>query len=593
MADKEFDFDAAPPPPPSGGEGGNAPALSVSEIAGAVKKTLESNFNNIRIRGEVSGYRGPHSSGHAYFTLKDENARLDAVIWKGVFQKLPIKPAEGMAVVASGRLSSYPGSSKYQLVVEKLAPEGEGALLAELRRRRIAYEAEGIFAPDKRKPLPFLPEVVGVVASPTGAVIRDILHRIFDRFPRRVIVWPAAAQGERCPPEVTAGIRGFNALPKGGPIPRPDVIVVARGGGSMEDLWGYNDDMVVRAAAASAIPLISAVGHETDWTLIDLAADKRAPTPTAAAEMAVPVRAGLVAMLEETESRRQGAVRRLLEARRGALRGLARGLPRPESLLEAPRQRLDSAETGLPRALKIWRGAKEREFSEAAGRLRAAGGRLSEKLSGAARELKLGEERLNRAPRAFLAAKARELAAAPLSATPLRHLAARRRDRLAAMEERLQQAPRRLLALKRGEWARRIPPSAALNAALAQRRARLEAAAPRLGQAALSLQTAQSQKLESLGRLLESYSFKAVLDRGFALVRDSEGRPLRRALDAAPGEALRITLQEGEIAAKVEGQAQPKPRRKAPPKPLTETEAPAEPPAPPQTRRKAPPKVDR
>ena len=242
----------------------NAPEWSVSDLAGALKRTLEDAFGHVRLRGEVSGYRGPHSSGHAYFCLKDQNARIDAVIWKGTFSRLKIKPEEGMEVIATGRITTFPGSSKYQIVVESLEPAGIGALMALLEERRRKLTAEGLFAAERKRRLPFLPRVIGVVTSPTGAVIRDILHRLEDRFPRRVLVWPVRVQGETCAAEVAAAIRGFNALEPGGRIPRPDVLIVARGGGSIEDLWGFNEEIVVRAAAESAIPLVSAVGHETD-----------------------------------------------------------------------------------------------------------------------------------------------------------------------------------------------------------------------------------------------------------------------------------------------------------------------------------------
>ncbi|MBC8130135.1 MAG: exodeoxyribonuclease VII large subunit, partial [Rhizobiaceae bacterium] len=294
----------------------NLAEYTVSELSGALKRTVEDAFDHVRVRGEISGYRGPHSSGHAYFALKDDRARLEAVIWRTSFVKLAFKPEEGLEVIATGKLTTYPGSSKYQIVVETIEPAGAGALMALLNERRLRLEAEGLFAEARKRPLPFMPRVIGVVTSPTGAVIRDIRHRIADRFPVHLLVWPVRVQGETSGAEVTAAIEGFNALAAGGPIPRPDVIIVARGGGSLEDLWGFNDEAVVRAAAASVIPLISAVGHETDWTLIDHAADRRAPTPTGAAEIAVPVKADLVAALAALHARQGGAIsRRLAEGR--------------------------------------------------------------------------------------------------------------------------------------------------------------------------------------------------------------------------------------------------------------------------------------
>ena len=271
----------------------NAPEFTVSELSSALKRTVEDAYGHVRVRGEISGFRGPHSSGHCYFALKDESAKIEAVIWKGVHGRMRFKPQEGLEVIATGKLTTYPGSSKYQIVIEAIEPAGIGALMALMEERKRKLGAEGLFDEARKQLLPWLPEVIGVVTSPTGAVIRDILHRLEDRFPRRVLVWPVKVQGEGSAEQIAAAIRGFNALPEGGKIPRPDLLIVARGGGSLEDLWSFNEEIVVRAAAESMIPLISAVGHETDITLIDFAADKRAPTPTAAAEMAVPVRAEL------------------------------------------------------------------------------------------------------------------------------------------------------------------------------------------------------------------------------------------------------------------------------------------------------------
>ncbi len=270
------------------GDASNLAELTVSELSQSIKRSLEDTFGYVRVRGEVGRVSRP-GSGHVYLDLKDDKAVLAAVIWKGTAGRLRFFPEQGMEVVVSGRITTFPGQSKYQIVIETLEPAGEGALMALLEERKKKLTAEGLFDEARKKPLPFLPAVIGVVTSPTGAVIRDILHRLADRFPRHVLVWPVRVQGESCAAEVAAGIAGFNALQRGGPIPRPDLLIVARGGGSLEDLWGFNEEVVVRAAAASDIPLISAVGHETDWTLIDYAADWRAPTPTAAAERAVPV----------------------------------------------------------------------------------------------------------------------------------------------------------------------------------------------------------------------------------------------------------------------------------------------------------------
>ena len=329
---------------------GNAPEFTVSEISGAVKRTIEGSFAHVRVRGEVGRLSRPRS-GHVYLDLKDDRSVLASVIWKGVAARLATQPEEGMEVIATGRLTTFPGQSKYQLMIEDIRPAGMGALMAMLEKRRAALAAEGLFDEARKQALPFLPEVIGVVTSPSGAVIRDILHRLRDRFPRKVLIWPVAVQGEKCAPEVAAAIRGFNALPAGR-LPRPDLIIVARGGGSLEDLWGFNEEAVVRAAAESAIPLISAVGHETDTTLIDFASDRRAPTPTAAAEMAVPVRLDLLNWVSDQGARLTRGAGQAVSLRRQRLGDLSRGLPRPEALVDGARQRLDFLGAGLDPALR-------------------------------------------------------------------------------------------------------------------------------------------------------------------------------------------------------------------------------------------------
>jgi exodeoxyribonuclease VII large subunit len=320
--------------------GSNLPEYSVAEISAALKRTLESEYGHVRVRGEISGFKR-HTSGHLYMSLKDESAVLDAVCWRGTAGRLSIVPEDGLEVIATGRVTTYGARSKYQIVIEALEIAGEGALLKLLEDRRKKLAAEGLFDEDRKQPIPFLPDVIGVVTSPTGAVIRDILHRLADRFPRHVLLWPVAVQGEKAAEQIAAAIVGFNALEPGNAVPRPDLLIVGRGGGSLEDLWAFNEEIVVRAAAASRIPLISAVGHETDTTLIDFASDRRAPTPTAAAEMAVPVRAELLAQLLDDTRRMVASVGRGLEDRRVRLDGLARGLPEPVRLLEAAAQRLD------------------------------------------------------------------------------------------------------------------------------------------------------------------------------------------------------------------------------------------------------------
>src|SRR3954467_15218639 len=330
----------------------NAPEYTVSELSSALKRTVEDAYGHVRVRGEISGFRGAHSSGHCYFALKDESARIEAVIWRTTHARMRFKPQEGLEIIATGKLTTYPGSSKYQIVIEAIEPAGIGALMALMEERKRKLAAEGLFDEARKQLLPWLPEVIGVVTSPTGAVIRDILHRLQDRFPRRVLVWPVKVQGEGSAEQVAAAIRGFNALPEGGRIPRPDLLIAARGGGSLEDLWSFNEDIVVRAAADSMIPLISAVGHETDVTLIDFASDRRAPTPTAAAEMAVPVRVDLLAQIDSLARRQLSCWARRIEARRTELRAAARALPSADALLAVPRQKLDSLAERLPRALK-------------------------------------------------------------------------------------------------------------------------------------------------------------------------------------------------------------------------------------------------
>ena len=386
--------------------GGNLPELTVSELAGAIKRTVEDSFGQVRLRGEISGFRGPHSSGHCYFSVKDEKARIDAVIWRGVYQKLRIKPEEGLEVVATGRITTYPGRSVYQIVIEAIEPAGVGALMALLEERRRKLAGEGLFDEARKMALPYLPRVIGVVTSPTGAVIRDILHRLEDRFPVRVLVWPVRVQGETSGSEVAAAIAGFNTFGDDDQLPRPDLIIVARGGGSLEDLWGFNDEAVVRAVAASDIALISAVGHETDWTLIDHASDRRAPTPTAAAEFAVPVRGDLMVALVDHGQRMVRALRRLVAESRSRLVAAGRALPRREALLDIQRQQVDRLADGLRR----WREVTLRHYRE---RL----GSLSPRLSNRALRRRIGMER----------------------------------ERLSALEERAAQALRR----SQGERARR------------------------------------------------------------------------------------------------------------------------------------------
>jgi len=328
----------------------NTPEFSVSEIAHALKRTVEDAFGHVRVRGEISGLKVA-ASGHVYLCLKDESAVLDGVMWKGSAAALRFRPEDGLEVIATGKLTTYPGRSKYQIVIERMEPAGAGALMALLEQRKAKLAAEGLFAAERKRPLPFLPGVIGVVTSPTGAVIRDILHRLSDRFPRRVLVWPVLVQGEGAAEQVARAVRGFNALGEGGPIPRPDLLIVARGGGSIEDLWAFNEEAVVRAVAESRIPTISAVGHETDTTLCDFAADRRAPTPTAAAEMAVPVRDDLVYTVGTLGLRLDRAVAKDVAGLTERVQAVSCRLPTPRELFALRQQRFDELADRLPRAL--------------------------------------------------------------------------------------------------------------------------------------------------------------------------------------------------------------------------------------------------
>jgi len=502
----------------------NAHEYSVSEISIALKRTVEDTFGNVRVRGEISGYRGPHSSGHAYFSLKDDRSRIEAVVWKGTFGKLKFRPEEGMEVIATGKLTTYPGSSKYQIVIESLEPAGAGALMALLEERKRKLAVEGLFDEGRKQLLPFLPRVIGVVTSPTGAVIRDIIHRISDRFPLHVIVWPVRVQGEMTGAEVSAAVAGFNALVEGGPIARPDVIIVARGGGSLEDLWGFNDEAIVRAVAASDIPVISAVGHETDWTLIDLAADIRAPTPTGAAEMAVPVRAELEATLASYGARLRACTSRNVDRQRQALRAAARALPSPDQLFALPRRRFDEAAGRLDRAAAA--GAERRRARLSAIRLSPA--TLERSIAEARRHLARSAAQLPKCAAAYL--------------------------------------DNRKLRLRSAASRMTIEPIARRNAEARRTLDRLGARLPLIVRAKL---TERRQALLQATRLIGSLSHQAILDRGFALISDAEGKLLKRAADVSDGMRLSIRFADGAreaVAGQSDGAGEPaKPRPKTPP----------------------------
>ena len=494
--------------PESAPHASNAPEITVSELSNALKRAIEDRFGYVRVRGEVSGYRGPHASGHAYFCLKDEGARLDAVIWRTAFVRMKVKPEEGVEVVATGKLTTFPGKSSYQIVIEKLELAGVGALMALLEARRKKLAAEGLFDAARKRKIPFLPQVIGVVTSPTGAVIRDILHRLTDRFPVRVVVWPVRVQGDTSAAEVAAAIEGFNAFPADGPMPRPDVLIVARGGGSLEDLWSFNEEIAVRAVARSAIPVIAAVGHETDWTLIDHAADLRAPTPTAAAEFAAPVRAELLATLAELEARRRGAIRRFAERRRSDLRSVSRALPGGDALIAAPRQRVDRA--GETLITRIRGGLDTRALI------------LAVHARGLARH----------SPRAHLAGLAERI----------RGLA----GRLERLGPLLIERPRRgANAAGRGL----VREGSVLARRRAERGQSVARLATRLGRAYADGLEVRASRLVALWRHAAAVSYRGVLARGFALVRDERDASVRRAADVGEAERLTIEFVDGTVAA--------------------------------------------
>jgi exodeoxyribonuclease VII large subunit len=490
----------------------NAPEFTVSELSSALKRTVEDAYGHVRVRGEISGFRGPHSSGHCYFALKDESAKIEAVIWKGVHGRMRFKPQEGLEVIATGKLTTYPGSSKYQIVIEALEPAGIGALMALMEERKRKLAAEGLFDEARKQLLPWLPEVIGVVTSPTGAVIRDILHRLEDRFPRRVLVWPVRVQGEGSAEQIAAAIRGFNALPQEGRIPRPDLLIVARGGGSLEDLWSFNEEIVVRAAAESMIPLISAVGHETDITLIDFAADKRAPTPTAAAEMAVPVRSELFVEVASLARRAMLCWQREQESRRNELRAAMRALPAATELLAIPRQRLDGAASSLPRALKANTHAHHRRFASLSAGLTLKV--LHGQVAHARQRLIVSSERIRLSVRALMRS---------------------RRDRYAGLEVRLK--------------ASKLANAQAQRNTIARDRERAARLAERARRAlATSMQRLEARVAHS-GQLLAALSYRSVLTRGFALVRDEQGLAMHAAAGIGPGARLTIEFADGRVAA--------------------------------------------
>ncbi len=500
--------------------GRNAPEFTVTEISGAVKKTIEGEFSHVRVRGEIGRVSRPRS-GHIYLDLKDDRSVLNGVIWKGVAARLPTQPEEGLEVVATGRLTTFGGQSKYQMVIEDIAPAGMGALMAMLEKRKKMLAAEGLFDPAGKKPIPYLPEIIGVVTSPSGAVIRDILHRLRDRFPRKVLIWPVAVQGAKCAPEVARAIEGFNAFTPGGALPRPDLIIVARGGGSLEDLWGFNEEAVVRAAAASDITLISAVGHETDTTLIDFASDERAPTPTAAAERAVPVRLELLNWVEAQDARLTRALTGTIGQKGQRLRDLSRALPRPETLAQQARQRLDVMEDRLPAALIAAANRKRVALSEAAGSLRPA--TLTRALTDQKRRVEDLGKRL--APGLIRTARTQQ-------------------TRLNQQSVRLRQAsPARDLERKRE---------------------RLTTLTTRLVTRAQTDQANGQRKLDALDRLRETLGYKETLKRGYAVVRGN-GDVVTTKGKAKTAKSLEIEFADGRLSLGAAPKPAPKKPKAAPP----------------------------
>jgi exodeoxyribonuclease VII large subunit len=485
----------------------NLPELSVSELSAALKRTIEDAYGYVRVRGEL-GKVSYHGNGHVYFDLKDDRACIAGVIWRSAAPRIKLRLEAGLEVVVTGRLTTYPGRSQYQIVVETLEPAGLGALMALLEERKRRLAAEGLFAEARKQLLPFLPRSIGVVTSPTGAVIRDILRRLGDRFPRPVLVWPVKVQGDGSAGEVATAIGGFNELPEFATVDlpaRPDLIIVARGGGSLEDLWSFSEEIVVRAAAESLIPLISAVGHETDVTLIDFAADRRAPTPTAAAEMAVPVRSELLLDVDSLARRALASWRRNQQARRTELRAAARALPDADEVLALPRQRLDHAAAGLARSLRANARIHRLGFSR-------IGGRLGAQL--------------------------------------LRVNVERRRERFSGLVQRL-----------RASLAANI---AAARTRIARQNERVTVLGGRAERAMGVVLDRRADRLERASQLLLAFSYRGVLERGFALVRDAAGQPVRAARSVSTGMRLDIEFSDGRVGA-VAGDARVTPRAKATP----------------------------
>lgn len=500
-------------------QGSNVPEFTVGELAGRVRRILEGELDWIRVRGEV-GRVVKGRTGHLYFDLKDDKNVLSCMTWAGQVRMLDVLPEEGMEVVVEGKMTASGMQSRYGLNVQRISIAGEGALMAMLEKRKKALAAEGLFAEERKKPLPYLPEIIGVVTSPQGVVIRDILHRLRDRFPRKVLLWPVAVQGKTSADEVSRAIAGFNNLSPGGAMPRPDLIIVARGGGSIEDLWGFNEEVVARAAAASVIPLISAVGHETDTTLIDYVADRRAPTPTAAAEIAVPVRAELAAWIADQGARLSRGTSQTLQRRRQRLIDLSRALPRPDALLSDPRLRFDRADERLARALSRAIDRKKATLSTLAAGVRPAPIRA-----------RVSQDR------ARLADWSARLAPGLFAAI------ARKSDGTHALAARLRAVP--------------------VKGRLTQERDALERLETRQTAAVSSDLKARAEQVAGLDRLCRSLGYTATLARGYAVVRSGDS-VVTDADSARLAGALEIEFKDGRVSAQAGGSATQKPSGKRP-----------------------------
>jgi exodeoxyribonuclease VII large subunit len=505
---------------------GNVPEYTVSELSGAVKRTLEGAFGRVRVRGEITEMKR-YSSGHVYFCLKDETAKMRAVAWRSAVPRLGLAPENGVEVIATGRLSSYPERSEYQLIIERLEYAGVGALLARIDLLRQRLAAEGLFEAARKRALPVLPRVIGVITSAEGAVIQDIRTTVARRFPRFLLLWPVPVQGEGAATRIAEAIRGFDRLAGDGAVPRPDVLIVARGGGSLEDLMAFNDEDVVRAVAACRIPLISAVGHETDTTLIDHVSDRRAPTPTAAAELAVPVRADLVGDLQHKAARLLGGLNRLVQECRLRLGRAERGLPDLPSLIGSARQRLDDRAERLGLALPNLLASRRTALT----RVEGAMPDLPAHLHGCRERVQDRGLRLRLALPNLVGARRAEI---------------EREGRLPP-PHRLTQPRAAALGLAASHLV------AGLRHAVAARRVAAARTVARLSPAPIiaHLRTARAQS-SGIGSRLESVSYQAVLERGYALVSDARGRPLTTADSVEPGARLTLRFADGEVRARAD-----------------------------------------